>query len=184
MISPRLTRCNTVCLENAQPAHHLVDGEVAIRSCSATRARSLSVRRTRRPQAREGSSTKRNCIRINAGKGAPKMTDLPQPSARPGGSTGTSSARRRLTFHGRRYPLTIGGVSAGLVFGASGMDFVGTVRNIFRPSDVAGVGDWDSCTTFLALACRNVGRWDRRLRRDFSSRASGQQLRFADNRWV
>jgi hypothetical protein len=44
-----------------------------------------------------------------------------------------------LTFHGRRYPLSIGGLSAGLVFGASGTDFVGTVHNIFRPSDVAGV---------------------------------------------
>jgi hypothetical protein len=35
--------------------------------------------------------------------------------------------------------LTIGGLSAGLVFGASGTHFVGTVSNIFRPSDVAGV---------------------------------------------
>src|SRR5215470_11962455 len=52
---------------------------------------------------------------------------------------GGSGGRGALTFHGRRYPLTIGGVSAGLVFGASGMDFAGTVGNIFRPSDVAGV---------------------------------------------
>jgi hypothetical protein len=44
-----------------------------------------------------------------------------------------------LIFHGRRYPLSIGGLSAGLVFGASETDFVGTVRNIFSPSDVAGV---------------------------------------------
>ena len=35
--------------------------------------------------------------------------------------------------------MTIGGPSAGLVFGASGTDFVGTVHNIFRPFDVAGV---------------------------------------------
>ena len=52
---------------------------------------------------------------------------------------GGSGGRGTLTFHGRRYPLSIGGLSAGLVFGASGMDFVGTVSNIFRPSDVAGV---------------------------------------------
>jgi len=52
---------------------------------------------------------------------------------------GGSGGRGTLTFHGRRYPLSIGGLSAGLVFGASGMDFVGSVRNIFRPSDVAGV---------------------------------------------
>src|SRR5437660_12597821 len=51
---------------------------------------------------------------------------------------GGSGGRGTLTFHGRPYPLTIGGLSAGLVFGASGMDFAGTVSNIFRPSDVAG----------------------------------------------
>lgn len=52
---------------------------------------------------------------------------------------GGSGGNGIMTFHGRRYPLSIGGLSAGLVFGASGTDFVGTVRNIFRPSDVAGV---------------------------------------------
>src|SRR5262249_18066469 len=52
---------------------------------------------------------------------------------------GGSGGRGELIFHGRRYPLTIGGLSAGLVFGAAGMDFVGAVSNIFRPSDVAGV---------------------------------------------
>jgi lipid-binding SYLF domain-containing protein len=52
---------------------------------------------------------------------------------------GGSGGRGILIFHGRQYPLTIGGLSAGLVFGASGTDFVGTVHNIFRPFDVAGV---------------------------------------------
>ncbi|HMA75415.1 MAG TPA: hypothetical protein VKP67_28600 [Xanthobacteraceae bacterium] len=52
-----------------------------------------------------------------------------------GGSGGTGT----LIFHGRRYPLSIGGLSAGLVFGAAGTRFVGTVSHIFRPSDVAGV---------------------------------------------
>jgi hypothetical protein len=52
---------------------------------------------------------------------------------------GGSGGNGVLTFHGRRYPLSIGGLSAGLVFGASGTNFVGSVRNIFRPSDVAGV---------------------------------------------
>ena len=52
---------------------------------------------------------------------------------------GGSGGRGTLTFHGRRYPLSIGGLSAGLVFGASETHFVGTVSNIFRPSDVAGV---------------------------------------------
>ena len=52
-----------------------------------------------------------------------------------GGSGGSGT----LTFHGRRYPLSIGGLSAGLVFGASETYFVGTVSNIFSPADVAGV---------------------------------------------
>ena len=52
-----------------------------------------------------------------------------------GGSGGSGV----LTFHGRHYPLSIGGLSAGLVFGAAETHFVGTVRNIFSPADVAGV---------------------------------------------
>src|SRR5260370_40582183 len=52
---------------------------------------------------------------------------------------GGSGGRGTLTFQGRRYPLSIGGVSAGLVFGASETHFIGTVSNIFWPSDVAGV---------------------------------------------
>jgi hypothetical protein len=52
-----------------------------------------------------------------------------------GGSGGSGT----LTFHGRRYPLSIGGISYGIVFGASKTEFSGRVRNIRRPSDVAGV---------------------------------------------
>ncbi len=52
-----------------------------------------------------------------------------------GGSGGTGT----LTFHGRVYPLSIGGLSAGLVFGASGTRFVGTVHHIYSPADVAGI---------------------------------------------
>jgi hypothetical protein len=42
-------------------------------------------------------------------------------------------------FHGRSYPLSIGGVSYGFTFGASATDFFGTVSNIRSPSDVNGV---------------------------------------------
>lgn len=52
-----------------------------------------------------------------------------------GGSAGGGT----LLFHGRRYPLSIGGISYGFTFGASATDFVGTVTNIRRPSDVNGV---------------------------------------------
>jgi hypothetical protein len=52
-----------------------------------------------------------------------------------GGSGGSGT----LFFHGRRYPVSIGGLSAGIVFGASETHFRGTVRNIRSPYDVAGV---------------------------------------------
>ena len=52
-----------------------------------------------------------------------------------GGSAGGGT----LLFHGRRYPLSIGGISYGFTFGAAATDFVGTVSNIRRPSDVNGI---------------------------------------------
>ena len=52
---------------------------------------------------------------------------------------GGSGGRGTLAFHGRYYPLAIGGVSWGFTFGASATDFVGTVSNIRSPSDVNGV---------------------------------------------
>jgi hypothetical protein len=44
-----------------------------------------------------------------------------------------------LVFHGRHYPLSVGGIDAGLVFGLSQTTFVGRVFNIVRPWDVTGV---------------------------------------------
>ena len=52
-----------------------------------------------------------------------------------GGSAGSGV----LTFHGKRYPLSIGGLSYGFTFGASETRFHGTVSNIRKPSDIAGV---------------------------------------------
>jgi lipid-binding SYLF domain-containing protein len=52
-----------------------------------------------------------------------------------GGSAGSGV----LDFHGRQYPLSIGGISYGFTFGASETHFRGTVSNIQSPSDVAGV---------------------------------------------
>jgi len=43
-----------------------------------------------------------------------------------------------LDFHGRRYSLGIGGIDYGLVFGGSRAVLRGRVRNIWRPSDIAG----------------------------------------------
>jgi len=48
-----------------------------------------------------------------------------------GGGSGT------LTFRGRRYPLNVGGVSAGTI-GASGADLVGTASNLRTAADIVG----------------------------------------------
>lgn len=52
-----------------------------------------------------------------------------------GGSGGSGTLR----FHGRRYPLSTGGIDYGLVFGGSKTVLHGKVSHIKRPSDVAGV---------------------------------------------
>jgi hypothetical protein len=44
-----------------------------------------------------------------------------------------------LTFRGRSYALSTGGLDYGLVFGGSKTMLRGRVSNIYRPSDVAGV---------------------------------------------
>jgi hypothetical protein len=52
-----------------------------------------------------------------------------------GGSVGSGT----LTFRGRTYPLSIGGLSWGLTFGGSQTNLHGRVTNIFRASDIEGV---------------------------------------------
>ena len=52
---------------------------------------------------------------------------------------GASAGSGTLTFHGRHYPLDIGGISGGLVFGGAKVTFWGTVSHISRPSDVTGI---------------------------------------------
>lgn len=52
---------------------------------------------------------------------------------------GGSGGGGTLYFRGRTYRLSTGGLDYGLVFGGSKTVLHGTVRNINRPSDVAGV---------------------------------------------
>lgn len=52
-----------------------------------------------------------------------------------GGTVGEGT----LTFRGRRYPLSIGGLSYGLTFGGAVTNLRGRVSNIFDPRDVEGV---------------------------------------------
>lgn len=49
-----------------------------------------------------------------------------------GGGSGT------LIYEGRRYPLSVGGVSLGATIGASSADLVGEVYNLTNPSDIQG----------------------------------------------
>jgi hypothetical protein len=69
-----------------------------------------------------------------------------------GGSGGSGT----LTFHGRVYPLSIGGLSAGLVFGASGTHYVGTVYQIYGPADVAGVYGAAGAGAALAIGASGI----------------------------
>ncbi len=52
---------------------------------------------------------------------------------------GASAGGGTLTFRGRRYPLSVGGLDYGLVFGGSKTVLHGRVSHINQPSDVAGV---------------------------------------------
>jgi hypothetical protein len=52
---------------------------------------------------------------------------------------GGSGGYGTLTFRGKSYPLSVGGIDYGLVFGGSKTVLRGRVSNIARASDVAGV---------------------------------------------
>jgi hypothetical protein len=52
---------------------------------------------------------------------------------------GGSAGHGTLNFRGRRYPVSVGGIDYGLVFGGSKTVLRGRVSNISRASDVAGV---------------------------------------------
>jgi hypothetical protein len=52
---------------------------------------------------------------------------------------GASGGDGALFFHGKAYPVSVAGLSAGLVFGASRTSFSGAVSHIRSPYDVSGV---------------------------------------------
>jgi hypothetical protein len=68
---------------------------------------------------------------------------------------GASGRGGTLVFHGRRYPLSIGGLSAGLV-GASETRLYGRVSNIRYPSDVAGVYGGAGAGAALLVGARAI----------------------------
>jgi hypothetical protein len=58
---------------------------------------------------------------------------------RAGFIVGVTGGSGTLTYAGKRYPLSIGGVSVGATIGASKVVLVGTARNLRGPRDIAGV---------------------------------------------
>ncbi len=51
---------------------------------------------------------------------------------------GVSGGSGLLTFQGKGYPLSIGGVSLGATIGASKAELIGEVYNLGKPSDIEG----------------------------------------------
>ena len=78
------------------------------------------------------------------------LAGLPAPSQAQTGSVafeiskagfivGVGGGRGVLNYQGRRYPLTVGGMSFGATIGASTTQLVGTASNLRQPSDIEGV---------------------------------------------
>lgn len=58
--------------------------------------------------------------------------------AKAGFIVGVGGGRGTLVFQGRRYPLSVGGLSFGATIGASKAELVGRAYNLRRPSDISG----------------------------------------------
>ncbi|SCX82180.1 hypothetical protein [Microvirga guangxiensis] len=58
--------------------------------------------------------------------------------AKAGFIVGVGGGKGTLVFQGRRYPLSIGGLSFGATIGASKADLTGRAYNLRRASDIAG----------------------------------------------
>jgi hypothetical protein len=52
---------------------------------------------------------------------------------------GASGGRGTVTFHGRTFPIRVGGVSLGATIGASKAQLVGAAHNIHTIRDIAGI---------------------------------------------
>ena len=78
------------------------------------------------------------------------LAGLPAPSQAQTGSVafeiskagfivGVGGGRGILNYQGRRYPLSVSGMSVGATIGASTTQLVGTASNLRQPSDIEGV---------------------------------------------
>jgi hypothetical protein len=69
---------------------------------------------------------------------------------------GANGGSGTLVFHGRRYPLSVGGIDAGLVFGLSQTSLYGRVIHIHRPSDITGVYGAAGAGAALGIGARVI----------------------------
>ena len=89
---------------------------------------------------------------------------------------GASGGSGTLFFHGHRYPISIGGLSAGFVFGASETYFRGAVSNIRSPYDVSGVYGAVGAGAAVAQAPRRLSCATKRAPLALTGRQVGLQI--------
>ena len=97
-----------------------------------------------RPSHRFAASLRVGLIALAAAVGLPSAADADVGAVRiqvikGGWIIGANAGSGVLVFHRRQYPLSVGGLDFGLIFGGSVTDLRGTVSNIRSPFDVAGV---------------------------------------------
>ena len=69
---------------------------------------------------------------------------------------GNSTGHGTLNFHGRSYPLDVGGIDYGFLFGGSRTVLWGRVSNIWWPSDVAGIYGAAGAGLALGVGIRGI----------------------------
>ena len=69
---------------------------------------------------------------------------------------GAAGGNGTLTCDGQRYPLTVGGLRAGLTIGLSKVSLVGEVRNLRQISDIAGTYSGVGASAALGGGANNV----------------------------
>ncbi|MBV9287196.1 MAG: hypothetical protein JO288_05135 [Hyphomicrobiales bacterium] len=91
---------------------------------------------TRRGLALSGATLAAGCL-LSPAEAATGAVALNIVSA--GFIFGVSGGGGMLNFEGRQYPLSVGGISAGALIGASSADLVGTAFHLHSPADIQGV---------------------------------------------
>jgi hypothetical protein len=77
-------------------------------------------------------------VAVPAGPGRAATGTVHVEIVKAGFIVGVGGGRGTLVFQGRRYPLSVGGLSVGATIGASEAELVGRAYNLRRPSDIAG----------------------------------------------